>query len=235
MYSQLRARMLPELENSQVTYLRALSHAVRAAQRWLDLGCGHSLVPDWMDDPPTTLERRAFGIDADLAALQRHAGLKHKVLGDAHYLPFQGEAFDLITANMVVEHIREPELLFKELRRVLRPRGRLILHTPNIDGYTTRLANLIPEFLKARLAAYIQQRRVEDVYPTFYRANSENTLRRAAQAAGLELVRCEYVLTSPQLYRFPFLVYIEMLWLKRLSRPEAASRRPVLIVTLARP
>jgi len=234
MYQRLRAWLLPPFENSHVTYTRVLEQTVRSQTRWLDLGCGHSLVPDWLPNPPAGLEQRAVGIDADLQALKAHRGLRHKVGGNAHRLPFRDSVFDVITANMVVEHITEPHILFRELRRVLRPGGRLLIHTPNAGGYTTRLARIVPERIKARIAKVVQQRQVEDVYPAYYRANSEQALQDAGAEAGLELVSCEHVLTSPQLFRVPFLVLFELLWLRRLAGAAYAAQRPVLIATLVK-
>ncbi len=234
MYQRLRAWLLPGLENSHVIYARRLPQFVPAGGAWLDLGCGHSLVADWIVDPPRQLEHRAVGLDSDFTALAAHRGLRHRVAGDVHRLPFRDATFDVITANMVVEHLQEPAALFREVNRVLRPHGRMLIHTPNLTGYTTRLARLVPERFKALLARVIQRRRTEDVYPAHYRANSEATLAAAASAAGLALQRCEHVLTSPQLYNVPVAVFFELLWLRQLAKPGRERRRPVLIATLVK-
>jgi len=234
LYPWLRSRLVPDLENSHVTYARALQRVVTPRLRWLELGCGHSLVPDWMPHPPDSLWRRAVGVDVDTRALQQHAGLKHRIAGDAQRLPFRDETFDLITANMVVEHVTDPTALFSELHRVLRPGGRVLIHTPNATGYTTRLARLCPEPIKAMLAAVMQRRAVDDVYPAFYRVNTEEALNAAASPAGLSVDECEYVLTTPQLLRVPGLVIVEMLWIRHIARADKARKRPVLIVTLAK-
>lgn len=46
-------------------------------------------------------------------------------------LPFKDEAFDVIWCSEVIEHLREPETVLNELRRVTRRGGQLILTTPN--------------------------------------------------------------------------------------------------------
>ena len=51
------------------------------------------------------------------------------VVGDAHCLPFRDGAFELAVAQNVFEHLREPHLAAAELRRVLAPGGRLMIHT----------------------------------------------------------------------------------------------------------
>jgi 2-polyprenyl-3-methyl-5-hydroxy-6-metoxy-1,4-benzoquinol methylase len=49
-------------------------------------------------------------------------------------LPFGAESFDLIMTIDVHEHIREPELLNRELARMVKAGGRVIVTTPNGDG-----------------------------------------------------------------------------------------------------
>jgi ubiquinone/menaquinone biosynthesis C-methylase UbiE len=45
-------------------------------------------------------------------------------------LPFEDNAFDLVTCIETIEHVRDVQLAFSEIRRVLRPGGRLALTTP---------------------------------------------------------------------------------------------------------
>lgn len=46
-------------------------------------------------------------------------------------LPFPDATFDLVWVVEVLEHVRNVEQLVAELRRVVRPGGRMILTTPN--------------------------------------------------------------------------------------------------------
>ncbi|MBE9200214.1 MULTISPECIES: glycosyltransferase [unclassified Nodularia (in: cyanobacteria)] len=51
------------------------------------------------------------------------------VVGDAHHLPFQDEIFDAVVCFNVFEHLYNPALAAKEILRVLKPGGKLILQT----------------------------------------------------------------------------------------------------------
>ncbi|EAW42963.1 glycosyltransferase [Nodularia spumigena] len=51
------------------------------------------------------------------------------VVGDAHQLPFQDEIFDAVVCLNVFEHLYNPNLAAKEILRVLKPGGKLILQT----------------------------------------------------------------------------------------------------------
>src|SRR5207249_11079689 len=51
------------------------------------------------------------------------------------HLPFRAQTFDCVTCLDVIEHRFDPRPLLRELRRVLRPNGILILETPNVRHY----------------------------------------------------------------------------------------------------
>src|SRR3954464_15346188 len=170
-YNRLRGFLAPDLRNSQLEYLDELRRASRAAKRWLDIGCGHNVVAEWIDLGAAPLHPLA-GIDLDLAALRMNDHVRWRALASGEALPFTAGSFDLVTANMVLEHVAEPERLFREVERVLVPGGRFLIHTPNVHGYTTAVARLLPDGLLAPLAFVLHRRDSQDVYPTHYRANS---------------------------------------------------------------
>jgi glycosyltransferase involved in cell wall biosynthesis/SAM-dependent methyltransferase len=51
------------------------------------------------------------------------------IVGDAHYLPFQDEMFDAVVCFNVFEHLSNPTIAAKEIFRILKPNGKLILRT----------------------------------------------------------------------------------------------------------
>ena len=237
-YAAARRRIAPGLRNSQYEYAAALSERLRTHGRWLDLGCGHDFLPTWMAPDARNVDTsrwQAIGIDMDRSSIRRHHGLDGRVVGNIERLPFRENRFDLITANMVVEHVQAPGLLFREIARVLRPGGSVIIHTPNESGYTTRLTQLIPERMLAPAAALLLGRAPEDVYPTFYRANSKPTLERFAGESGLVLDRFRFVDSSPQLIRIPPLMLAELALIRTLDRPALQSRRACILATMTKP
>ncbi len=60
-------------------------------------------------------------------------------LCDATKLPFKTSFFDVIVAFDVIEHLRQPELFFKEANRVLKIGGILIVRTPNPISFGARI------------------------------------------------------------------------------------------------
>src|SRR6185503_14220063 len=237
LYSRGRSVVLPDLQNSQYAYAAALRRELHQSARWLDLGCGHEHLPPWFssaDRRLDTADRIAVGIDLDEPALRRHRGLTLGTLGNIEQLPFATGTFDLVTANMVLEHVERPASLFAEIARVLGDGGRLLVHTPNLFGYSTLAATLLPQAVKLRLAKAWNERDAGDVYPTYYRANTRAALKTLAEDAGLAVKEIVLVLSSPLSATFAPLMIPELLLLRALSLPALGALRPCMVATFTK-
>jgi SAM-dependent methyltransferase len=74
--------------------------------------------------------------DVPLRQLAGRGGLTH--LGDATSLPYADRSFDLVCALDIIEHIADDHAAFAQLRRILRPGGKLLLAVPlHPDRWTT--------------------------------------------------------------------------------------------------
>jgi SAM-dependent methyltransferase len=131
----------------------------------------------------------AVGCDLDLPALQRHRSLTHRLCATLQGLPFRDGSFDILTLNYVVEHLEQPSEVFAELVRVLGPNGRLIVLTPNAASYYIRLTRfgqrLLPRSFVLWWIRYLEERKPEDVFPAFYRANTRRRLSELLTRAGM--------------------------------------------------
>jgi SAM-dependent methyltransferase len=96
-------------------------------RRILDVGCGTGTMLSHLAS-----FGKAQGVDIDEEAvgycLER--GLTDVRLGEAAKLPFDDGSFDLVTALDVVEHLDDDVGALREMRRVLRPGGRILVTVP---------------------------------------------------------------------------------------------------------
>jgi 2-polyprenyl-3-methyl-5-hydroxy-6-metoxy-1,4-benzoquinol methylase len=102
----------------------------------LDVGCGDGAFLNRMRHRGWTVN----GVDFDPGAI-RGAKVKYGLdlrLGDLHSASFADNAFDAVTMSHVIEHVPDPQALFQEAHRILRPGGRLVLTTPNPSSYGHR-------------------------------------------------------------------------------------------------
>lgn len=58
-------------------------------------------------------------------------------------IPFDDASFDLILAVEILEHLEAPRAFIREIHRLLRPGGRLIVSTPNIGSLQSRCFFLV--------------------------------------------------------------------------------------------
>jgi SAM-dependent methyltransferase len=183
------------ITHSQERYYKALLRNVQPGNRWLDIGCGRQIVPDFAAPLEEQREIAArmkllVGMDVD-PAIHDHPLLQERVMGWGDALPFADSSFDLITANMVMEHVREPTRILSEVRRVLRPGGRFLFHTPNFKYYQIFIAWLVPDFIKHKIIWMLERRAEADVFPTYYRINTSSRTRSLAAESGFEVKEIE--------------------------------------------
>jgi SAM-dependent methyltransferase len=241
LYRGLARLLVPGLENSQFAYARTLPRHLPDVGKWLDLGCGRALFPPWMTLPEEVAraleECRAArtGIDFDLPSLRDNRTISDLVRGDVERLPFRDGSFDLVTANMVVEHVADPRSLLAEVRRTLRPGGRFLFHTPNLASPLVRLAGALPQGWKNRLIRYLEDREEEDIFPTVYRLNTAERIRDAGSACDLEVVEILHVDSTPSTVMLGPLVVFELLWIRLLRVSRLAGLRTNLVATMRRP
>jgi SAM-dependent methyltransferase len=122
----------------------------------LDVGCGTGANLQMLSNFGV-----AEGVDVSEDALEfcRARGLSKVKEGAAEALPFEDASFDLVTGLDVVEHLDDDVAGLKEMRRVLRPRGRALVFVPAFmflwgvqdDISHHRRRYTLPD-LKARLA-----------------------------------------------------------------------------------
>ncbi|MGH9354568.1 MAG: class I SAM-dependent methyltransferase, partial [Terriglobia bacterium] len=183
LYLKLESFITPGLAHAQDRYAKLLEQWTKPGDRWLDVGCGRSVLPSWVRAAPGLVNRNRFGIDPYLSSLRANPA-PCKAQARIEWLPFADRTFDVVTANMVVEHLKYPALQFREIWRVLRPGGLFVFHTTNAQGYYVMTARLIPERLKSRLAAVLDGRAQEEVFPAWYRVNTRRAIHETLQAAG---------------------------------------------------
>ncbi len=234
----MRRRFIGGVRNSTWAYREELEAGVAQSRDWLDLGCGHQLLPTWMagaEDAAHALVsgcRLVVGADCVRAALDRHSSIKPRVAADIERLPFATGSFDLVSANMVLEHVADAPQLLREVSRVLRSGGSFLFHTPNRWFYQILLTLWVPQRWRQRAASVLERREIDDVFPTHYRVNTAPAIRAAAAAAGLEVELLRFVNSGLTFTHVPPLALAEICATRLLETDSLAGGRSNLIVRL---
>jgi len=97
----------------------------------LDVGSGSA----WVADQFKKTEVKIISLDiskknAVKAKEKVNTDTHSPIVADSFKLPFQSNSFDTVIASEIIEHVVEPKWFVKELFRVVKPIGKLIITTP---------------------------------------------------------------------------------------------------------
>jgi len=192
----------------------------------LDVGCGTGanlvLLSEFGD---------AEGVDIspDALAFCRERGLDNVKLGAGEALPYEDNEFDLVTALDVVEHMDDDVAGLREMRRVLRPGGRLLLFVPTfmfLWGVQDEVSNhrrryRLAELRRAVTAAGLEVERTTHANITFFLPVL--LVRKLMRLTGIR-TETENSINIPALNRvFGAVLGAERHWLRHLNIPFGVS------------
>ena len=104
--------------------------------RLLEIGCGDGQFLDRMKGFGWTVEGVDFDAKAADAAKEKF-GIDVKV-GRLEEMRYPDGSFDAVTMRHVIEHVFDPIATMREVRRILKPGGIVVVLTPNADSLGLR-------------------------------------------------------------------------------------------------
>jgi SAM-dependent methyltransferase len=96
---------------------------IRPGSKVLEIGSGPGHVADMLVQVGADVTGVDFSSKMVEVAQSRYPEITFR-RADAEKLPFEAESYDAVVANFVVHHLARPEIVFREVNRVLKPRGR---------------------------------------------------------------------------------------------------------------
>lgn len=145
----------------------------RGDLRILDIGCG----------PGNTLDRlrdfgQCVGVDysPDAARFCQERGYSEILVADAQTLPIADGTFDLVVSLDVMEHLENDAIAAKEVFRVLKPGGLLVMTVPSYmllwgdhdEMYLHKRRYRLPQVRVLVEGAGFQMRKLSHIEPLFF-------------------------------------------------------------------
>lgn len=193
----------------------------------LDVGCGDGF-----------LARVAFGgnleagIDLDPQEVERAVAsksYKKALCASATELPFPKGSFKTVVSNCVLEHIPDIDKALKEISRVLKPKGRLMITVPS-ECYTndTYFRGLLTKIGLGGLGKWY----IDNLNKTFkhYHVDDSKTWQARLKKAGLKMETADYIIPIKTFHvyeRWMMLAFPSKLWKALFGRWVFGPRGPV--------
>ena len=135
-------RMIPERDKGGTVYLEHMAHYIFASQFVkgkivLDIASGTGYGAHYLARKGA---KKVVGVDNSSQAIE----YSHKLysaenvefmIGDARKIPSGINTFDVVVSFETIEHFNEQEAFIREVKRVLKKDGILIISTPNSYVY----------------------------------------------------------------------------------------------------
>jgi SAM-dependent methyltransferase len=124
-----RFQSLPTLcgkESFYAKYIRALGQGGARGEAILDVGCGVGQVVRALREEG--FDARGIDVSAPNVA---EAGGDFCSVYDGHTIPFAEATFSAVGAFNVLEHVEDPLAFLDDMKRVLKPGGRMVVSSPN--------------------------------------------------------------------------------------------------------
>jgi ubiquinone/menaquinone biosynthesis C-methylase UbiE len=146
----------------------------------VDAGCGKTGIISEFKEIPKSI----IGIDINKVSLEKNRIVDKKIMANLENIPLDENSTDIVMSEFVLEHLQNPDLVFKEVARILKPGGVFIFITPNIVNPIIALSKILPynvhRFMKAKLL------KRDETHRTYYRANTFRKLLRLGKSAGFQ-------------------------------------------------
>lgn len=177
---------------------------ISANDRLLDMGCGEgyllSLIPK--------IERIA-GLDISRVALEKATTLlKNRPYielkyGDAQNTPFNNDSFDKIICSELLEHVPYPRLVIKEINRLLKRDGLLVISVPD----EKRIQKIMHIFKSLKLDKFIFSARKQEDYEWHLHESNLKFIKKITKG----LFRIVTLKRVPFMYGYRFIIKLEKL------------------------
>ncbi|HYA41279.1 MAG TPA: methyltransferase domain-containing protein [Syntrophobacteraceae bacterium] len=157
----------------------------------VDIGCGYE-APDLHKISRLGLAKMLIGLDL-VTFTGNGSAVVTLIRNDVSRISLKNDLANMVISKSVLEHLGDPQRVFKEVHRILEKKGKFIILTPNKYDYSSIIAKIIPNAFHAYIVSKVAGRNVGDVFHTFFLANTYSSIKRFAVNSGFKIITFEYI------------------------------------------
>src|SRR3989344_5776365 len=138
--------------------IKILKKIIQPEDKVLDVGCGTASI--------TTQFKEIYGLDKnqELLNIAKKKGVKTTCLQlEKEKWPYQDHFFDVVVMIDSIEHIDNVDYICKEIKRVLKKQGTVIIFTPPYDSVTWILAERFHNWITKSPSDHIRPFTIESM------------------------------------------------------------------------
>ena len=199
----IRDRVFDREQLANAIFKREVLELVSPESNVLDLGCG--CTASFLRSLSSCF-RKGYGVDLEVSETIIDGNIQI-MRGDAEEIPLPDSSVDVAILMSVVEHLRNPERVFLECKRVLKPGGGILLMAPNKLYPPILVGRAFPHRFRQWVNMAITGTPMDVTFPAYYRANSVRALQHIASITGLRVARVRFLPDHPRYFMFSTLIY----------------------------
>jgi ubiquinone/menaquinone biosynthesis C-methylase UbiE len=171
----------------------------------VDAGCGNGSQYKY---DLKNIAKEIIGVDT-CDVLRKNENVTMHLKSDIENILLPDESVDVIISRYVFEHIKEPDKILKEFKRILKQGGKIIFLTPNRFNYVYLISSITP----TKFHSWLNRIRTggamveEDTFPTYYRLNSAKAVKNNALKIGLKVKEMTFFEPAPAYLVFSSLLF----------------------------
>lgn len=174
-------KLYPEFKTGGYFFRKYLKDFANNNSVILDAGCGNSGILTEFK----SIVKLIIGVDTNKKLLEENQIVNKKINANLENIPLDENSIEIVVSEFVLEHLQNPEDVFKEISRILKPGGVFIFLTPNILNPIMAFSKILPYSIHKLLRLKLFKKE-EETHRTYYRANSYRKLLKLGKLAGFQ-------------------------------------------------
>lgn len=180
----------------------------KKGQQIVDLGSGREI--SYAAKLNSNSQSFIVAVDSSQKELSLNKGADKKIAADLNStLPLPDHFANLITARYLLEHLQEPNLFLKNIRRILKKNGKVIFIFSSGNALFAILNRLLPSHLSQRLLLwFVPGSKDLRGFRTYYKFDYHNTIK-LFQKNGFKISRTQLSFYQSRYFAFfvPFYLF----------------------------
>ncbi|MBU2081797.1 class I SAM-dependent methyltransferase [Patescibacteria group bacterium] len=186
----------PEFKTGGYFFRKYLKIYINNNSIIIDAGCGDNGILSEFKSIPKLI----IGVDVNKKLLDKNQIVNKKIIANLEHIPLDSNSVDIVISEFVLEHLRSPSFVLKEIFRVLKPGGVFIFITPNIINPIMALCKILPHTIHVSLRKTLLKKE-EETHFTYYKANTYRKLLKLGALVGFQ--NCEILRAgNPEYFGF---------------------------------